>query len=419
METTDDVTRLATLLEDPNRDMPVVVLSTPAGDVQPRFLMDQVVRDLGGNSFISVIPTGPLTFRLGDRLGEDFTVYGGAARVYPPGTDWLHDRTAAPIVFAYADSDRRHITDTLTRRVVEATAAAAPPAYEATVTSSAGASTQTLTVDGPDWDTIMSAVTEQHEQRQQQPPPQESQPAPRTRKDLIAEVATLTARIATLEQDNQRLNAIQTGNTNRTLRNTITSLEKQLAAAQQQLRDADLTRARVEAKLAVALETVRETGRRYARAAKKGGNAVSTTSCPIPIDQFPTADAAARHAILLAWVDRVPATEKTERPLPDYDVLPGFVDSFTDLTDTQTSKALRCVVDILTGRENLPARRVHPLRTSDAGNAPAHVRADGAVCFRANIETNTASARRLHYWKRGDGRIELIRIDVRTLTGVR
>lgn len=423
LHTTDDVQRLATVLQDPNRDLPVVVVSTPNGSTEPRFLMEQVAREVGDTAIINVIPTGPLTFHLSDTLGDDFGVYAGAGRIYPAGTDWLEDRTLAPLVFAYPDSDNREVTNKLTRRVYEVAGQAG--AFNVTVTAGGRTTQHTLITDGPDWATVMAAVQADHDARQQQPPAPKTEPAavvpaptqtvtvqPATRKKMAAEIEALTAELSRHQQEIRRLTATQPGTTNRALRDQVANLEGLIEDARADARAAHVQTARAEAKLADALAAAKENGRRIARAAKKGGNAVSTTDRPIPIDMFPTAEAAARHAILLAWVDRVPAAEKTYRPLPDYRVGPGFTDSFDSLTDTQTTKALRCVVDILTGRDDLAARRVHPLRTSDAGNAPAYVRDDGAVCFRASIESNTASARRLHYWKHPDGTLELIRIVV-------
>jgi len=424
LHTTDDVQRLATVLQDPNRDLPVVVVSTPNGSAEPRFLMEQVAREVGDTALINVIPTGPLTFYLSDTLGTDFGVYAGAGRIYPAGTDWLDDRTLAPLVFAYPDSDNRELTNKLTRRVYEV--AGKQEAFNVTVTTGGRTTQHTLIADGPDWATVMAAVQADHDAREQAPtvtptPRTVAVPAPKqtvtapaaapaSRKKMAAEIEALTAELSRQQQEIARLTAMQPGTTNRALRDQVQNLEDLIEEARNDARTARIQTARAEAKLATALESARENGRRIARSAKKGGNAVSTADRPIPIDEFPTADSAARHAILLAWVDRIPAAEKTERPLPDYRLGAEFTDSFEGLTDTQTTKALRCVVDILTGRDDLAARRVHPLRISDAGGAPAYVRDDGAVCFRASIESNTASARRLHYWKLPDGTLELIRI---------
>ena len=97
--------------------------------------------------------------------------------------------------------------------------------------------------------------------------------------------------------------------------------------------------------------------------------------------------------------------------LPDYDLGPLFAASVTALDDTEQATALKCVVDVLTDlARTLTSRRVHPLRTGAGGDDAPITRADGAVCYRASIEVSTASARRLHYWKLPNGRIELSRI---------
>ncbi len=53
---------------------------------------------------------------------------------------------------------------------------------------------------------------------------------------------------------------------------------------------------------------------------------------------------------------------------------------------------------------------VHPLRTSDAGDASPRTRDDGAMLFRLYLQTKTPSARRLHYWQLRDGTIELANV---------
>lgn len=47
---------------------------------------------------------------------------------------------------------------------------------------------------------------------------------------------------------------------------------------------------------------------------------------------------------------------------------------------------------------------------SASGGAPDVVRGDGARCMRCSIENDTASARRLHWWRRRDGVVEFSRV---------
>lgn len=119
-----------------------------------------------------------------------------------------------------------------------------------------------------------------------------------------------------------------------------------------------------------------------------------------------------RHEIYLAWVDRVEPSERARWPLPaEYRMSDRLAPSLAELDDGQFEKALKAIVDVLTGRvREIAARELHPLRTGDAGNAPAYVRHDGARCFRVYIEQNTPAARRLHFWQPPSGPLELERV---------
>lgn len=121
-----------------------------------------------------------------------------------------------------------------------------------------------------------------------------------------------------------------------------------------------------------------------------------------------------RSEIRLAWNDRVQESERTQYPLPaDYLIGPRFADSVSTLDEGQFDKAMKCVVDVLTDRaKDLVSRDLHRLRTGDGGSDAPRVRAeDGAVAWRAAVEINVASARRLHYWAIG-GQIELSQVAV-------
>lgn len=118
-----------------------------------------------------------------------------------------------------------------------------------------------------------------------------------------------------------------------------------------------------------------------------------------------------RHEILLAWVERVDASEKARYPLGRYLVGSDFAASIDALDEAQFAKAMRAVVDVATGRApGIVARDVHRLRSGWGGDDPPIVRDDGAKAWRVAIELNTASARRLHYWELPGGSIELSRV---------
>jgi hypothetical protein len=130
---------------------------------------------------------------------------------------------------------------------------------------------------------------------------------------------------------------------------------------------------------------------------------------------FATAGERLRHDVYLAWAQNVPASDKAQQVLPpDWQAGPEFAASLYGFTEPGVvAKALKAAVGILTGAaDRNGARDVHALRANPGGDTAQLVRGDGAKCFRAAIEQNVASARRLHFWRLPDGSIELSRVVV-------
>lgn len=159
-------------------------------------------------------------------------------------------------------------------------------------------------------------------------------------------------------------------------------------------------------------DQLRVANRELARARKAQRASGATVGPRDRRDRFGDDESWIRHEFHLAWIDRVDPGERDRYPLPaDYVVGPRFTESLEQLDDDRLEKALRACVDVLTGRaDDMASREVHPLRTGMSGGAPGVVRDDGARCMRCAIENDTASARRLHWWRRRDGGIELSRI---------
>ncbi|OKL55186.1 hypothetical protein BSZ39_00340 [Bowdeniella nasicola] len=105
--------RLATRLMHPERDFPVLVISIPTGQLAPSIDVDQLEDDLAGLCEIVLLPTDASSWRLTEMLPDGAGVYGGAARVYPPGTDWMQALHRAPLRFSYGPSDQAAATEVL------------------------------------------------------------------------------------------------------------------------------------------------------------------------------------------------------------------------------------------------------------------------------------------------------------------
>lgn len=128
-------------------------------------------------------------------------------------------------------------------------------------------------------------------------------------------------------------------------------------------------------------------------------------------DDWPSPGGWARHEIYVEWTRRIAGPDKARYPLPSYDIGPDFVASLEALEEPQLRKAMKAAVDGLTGRAaHIAGRRLHPPRSGWGGDDPQVERSDGARAWRAAIESDTPSARRLHFWQARGGRIELSRV---------
>jgi hypothetical protein len=118
-----------------------------------------------------------------------------------------------------------------------------------------------------------------------------------------------------------------------------------------------------------------------------------------------------RYLVLTRWATRTLPGEQADRPLPNYTIGPGFLESLDELEGITEEKVADVVFEIVTGlAPQIAGRRVHPLRTGTGGDDPFRVRDDGARAYRASLQVNTPSARRIHYWILPGGQIELAHV---------
>lgn len=170
-----------------------------------------------------------------------------------------------------------------------------------------------------------------------------------------------------------------------TLREVNETLAKEAARHLQRVRKAEAALDRAKAKLS-GVQSVLDDQAADARA-------------------FVDAETQFRYEVRLAWARRVPAAEKSARPLPDYAVAPEFIDSL-GLVDR--GKAVSVAMEVITGlADTMRGRAAHQFLTGAGAGNPVVKRADGATCWRVSIEHNSPQARRLHYWRLPDRSVEL------------
>ena len=127
--------------------------------------------------------------------------------------------------------------------------------------------------------------------------------------------------------------------------------------------------------------------------------------------QFADPEQGFRYLVLTQWATRTLPSEQRDRPLADFLIGPRFLESLDRLEGIKAEKVADVVFEIVTGlAPQLPSREVHHLRTGSGGDDPVRVRDDGAIAWRASLQVNTPSARRIHYWVLPSGQVELARV---------
>jgi hypothetical protein len=218
--------------------------------------------------------------------------------------------------------------------------------------------------------------------------------------DTSADLSRLTEEVAELRGAIVRLGRdVRSGTDLETLdrlSDEVASLSAELHRERERRQERDRTIARLNQEL---------------REARSSRAEPASTSRRTDRHDWPNGDEWVRHEVTAAWAERTLASEKCQYALGEYAVGPEFVSSLETLDEGQLAKALRAVVDVVTGRAaHITARDLHRLRSGLGGDDPYLERADGAKCWRVSIESNAPSARRLHYWQLPGGRIELSRV---------
>lgn len=134
----DQARGLADHLQDPARAAPVVVASVAAGQSEPYVDGAELAAELGRLAQVYVLPTGPISWAFAAQMPEHTEVYGGAARVYPIGLEWVHNVRRSPLRFAYGPGDRSRITEAIITDAMAAAATLVTKAPPAARTHAAG-----------------------------------------------------------------------------------------------------------------------------------------------------------------------------------------------------------------------------------------------------------------------------------------
>lgn len=370
LHTENAVNTLVKELVNGQRRRTIAVISTPNRSAEPVIDARRLAEETARIADVYVVPTGRLTFFMGDLMKPNTHVYGGAGRIYPPGNGWQQDLRKAPLRLAYSPMDAPATTDQLIKDAFRA-AGMNQPADQHLRTSESDAPAR---AEGQRTLTVVRDA------------PSTGQNGSLSLPDVLLDLANAQTQIDRL-------------------REKVSVAEVLVALQDSQL--ADVREAEVLTRNAYT-EQLRVLRTKLAKTRSEEPAGASYADL---VSLYPTADEAVRHSIRLAWVLRTPSSEKTDNPLPDYLIGDRFASSLGKLDQGQVTKSIRCALDVLTGAaREMPSRRMHVLRNGDGAGAPAVTRLDDAVCWRVNVETGAASARRLHYWKLPNGKLELSRV---------
>lgn len=113
VEDGEGVDRLAALLFDPHRRLPVVVITPALGSgnspaTAPRPLVDPgaVASTVAGVAHVVTLVSVPATFSLTNLVGRPSSVFNGAVRLYWPGSTAMTDPRQNTLLFPYAMLER-------------------------------------------------------------------------------------------------------------------------------------------------------------------------------------------------------------------------------------------------------------------------------------------------------------------------
>ena len=132
-----DADELAAVLLHPQRERPAVVVSTTKNG--PLIDPAALAKRLGTGVDVYLLANAALAYELQDALPPDTSVYGGAARCYPPGTGWTKNSATSMDRLAYTDEQGRVAIELLADDVadmdqtpVKVTSSSAPRVIAAT-----------------------------------------------------------------------------------------------------------------------------------------------------------------------------------------------------------------------------------------------------------------------------------------------
>lgn len=449
--TMHDVSSLVQQLFAADRREPLVAVTVASRVDHPFIDVEKLAAEIDPVPVV-LLATQELTWELTSLLPNELGVYGGAARIWWPGLTETDSPYRHPLVFAYNPEEgaraARRIAEELDRHdahAYQAPSAAAVPPRKAAVPR-----------PYPVGDVVVGMVMAAT------PGGAEVEIHPgvlgwlvRRRRDAVAVVGKpVLVRVAGYDDDgvvleqpprssiglaptmspgpdapsptakpgpaplNPAVDAAPTATTAPMLVELLqenAELRRQLAEAEEDKASIDRQASDAHHELTLAVKAARRQKQELNRDLRAHRDRIGHLEAQLRgTGRHDDAEQQLRHEIQLEWEGACTGNDRDTWPLADgYLVGPFLLPSMSTLEGITRSKIVEVCAEVLCGRAaSQPSREVHPLRNGEGGDAPQRVRADGAKAYRVSLQVNTPSARRLHYWRLPDGRIELSKVGV-------
>lgn len=402
--TSAEAQRLATLLTQPNRDDPSIVIATYAlpPEINPQELEDRTdaeVHVLLGytamQSFTDAMPpkTGVFASRATTRL-----------RVYPADLDWMRNQTLSQHL--PAEEGRRYAAHTLPRlrRLVDDARASDAEGYDR------GADLGTTIASAVSADVhakMLAAIASSPADPEPQPTdhdvtsvaPQERPPLQRSEEDAH-EVASLRT---DLDAARHKLAALEVA-----LREAEDAKRQAIAAQAdcrcQQIGEAGSAAAAIkeaEKRAQAAKYKADEAERRAHKEREKADKLRHSRPALKWIEQLDVSEEdLLRLLVQHTWNQTYGADDQKNYPLGEFALQAPFVDTINRLQDADRKKILAVMTEVITGRSD-HRFGAHPWRTAEGAEEANAEDPDLGTLMRVYLENNTPAAQRLHYWKKG------------------
>lgn len=385
-----DIGALVARLFDPDRTLPIVVLSPSSDTGEPRVPVEMLSHRFTG--MIAVLRTMEASSALSDEVGS-LRVFGGAIRVVHPGATPEGDHNRHPVFMTFPEQDPRATADAVVAHLLG-------DVDEPLPSGDVQAPLRPLPTPAPPPAAVPlpcdpAQPPEDVSEDSRGTPEQAPSQAPGLPEDLPEQVADSTAAavrhliedlVAHRDHDLERAVARERARAD-AAEAELKALHVEhhaLAERFEEMKTQNTERRKViESRLRAAERSAEEAG----------------AGDPWPPTVYPDDPAAQfRYEVEQRWLMTYSPEERRDYPMQEYTLGPGFIESLAAEV-VPARKVVDVCVEVVTQRV-WETRRCHPA-TENGSGSKNRTRASGETAYRANLKSESPGAPRLMWWQGG------------------